>query len=646
MSYLQQKGFNLFTMGEFDDAKANDTSITNKIGSKSAFAISYEETDATAILYFDLERYERETVYSSTLNEVKNDMSNVRNKSIAKYLKNLKAGDRLFLSGFKGVYMVDVKEVVGEQYKASYYLYDQQTRQYQPEKEMEHFNQSHWRLRDLVGVEKNGVVHFLSVNSESNYKLVPQDVFLNYMEQVKSDIGIETLVIYYAYFNASHISDDKLISKNVAANFMKSEEVYYIPTIDIDYWERSYSLKKLSSEKYFTFNFLGNTYKIPQKVIDMKCNEIVDKMAQLSPTDLTTLNDFELMMYYKMQGYIVDANLTTNEWAIRKNHSEKHFFIERAALNNFLKMVQFVEKELNNKVTAATITERNDAMASDYIQPDVALKPFVIPNGTVVKVSKEMQKLLPEKVYSVVSDNGKYVVLRDEEKDSEQKEYQVPRKNITHIVIVPEKYGMAPIPNEKFMYLSVPYAIPVEQECSIEQLCANFNEFIRNLPEDEYCKYLVLDATINEQSIFQLMKQGELKKVTNYFVRSWDHLIMSRLISKRTDACIDKMVYNAQDYNIPTLLGRYPLNSVHGMKEERQIQYDLACQIFLGMYEAASTLPTDKLTIVELMCAYRLADMRLDYHGPTHFELSGECVHTSKYDLLNIEETKQKVFFK
>ncbi|MEX3623566.1 hypothetical protein [Viridibacillus arvi] len=140
-----------------------------------------------------------------------------------------------------------------------------------------------------------------------------------------------------------------------------------------------------------------------------------DMQKRIVEKDVALLNPFELMMLYRQKGYFLSYRIETDEWFIQHPYSKQIVPIVngRDSLNDVMETIQKYENRVCKPSNAVFYNTELDLFGSEKKgqQEPEELTGFIIPNGTIVSLKNYVMK------YIVINDDGEKAVLKKFVKD-------------------------------------------------------------------------------------------------------------------------------------------------------------------------------------------------------------------------------------
>lgn len=316
-----------------------------------------------------------------------------------------------------------------------------------------------------------------------------------------------------------------------------------------------------------------------------------ERISSKSPSDM---NPFELMVYYRQQGYKLNYRVETDEWYFFHPYSHRVMPIKkrREQLNN--------EEQVVNEYERFSVTaKRNDVFMPEFElfrndedqQPSEPETGFKVPSGTFVKLRGNLND-----EYRVVEDNGEKATLAYYERKVETGD---------RITIDSNQIGSATFNNT---YVALP-AINRPASLTIEGIIEREKEYYKNISQKEATDMAVyrLSASNYESAQDQVdraMTEGNEEKVKD---------LLEGHTSGSYGGYIECVANNK--------------NFQFKIRTEEPIVLDFTTIEIIKHYKQMvmniETRPAHELSLNELRLAYRLRDYHLAYNPQTdEFTLS------------------------
>lgn len=489
-----------------------------------------------------------------------------------------------------------------------------------------------YNIDRVQGMEIEGEEYFFSTNYFEPITLLSGADFKERVNAL-SEHDVMEMVIYAVYMSEPSRKRVRNGERINPAEFKRhTSSNYFHPTNK--YFEASIVTDKCYKDNVWRVRvgFLGVDLEIPLDEMDKKYNQFIQnihrKLVQLNGT-LSDLTNSELMAWYKCGGYDVKWDITTNEWTIKQALSKKKMYVDRALLEDFEQLELTYKKfvtTISPKRSIKNITrtfDKKETFAEKYNQP-VELKAFTIPEGASIELRYKYQEIIPHSRYAVKKDDGKYVELIPIGNGgvvlTDTPIVQFPRKEIQYIGMNDEK-------GHHFGFFA-PYAIPVDTEPTVLGLKAEVEQYTKNLSTLELKQALTLDYIMGKSEVFAAMEEK-------------DYELAESLIAKTGTGGSSGNRVNGMWFRYENNKISYSSSWTVVKGKDIELTTKQAFDIFFDMYSATLKTPVDQLTLFELELKYKLEyQVAFKTEGIRgHFKLDGKNVHTTKYNLLNLEET-------
>lgn len=211
---------------------------------------------------------------------------------------------------------------------------------------------------------------------------------VNYLENYISTLSNSEkydLFVYLTFFAANYDFVEHIILclKHQAIErlqkLLKEYDLRYIPSFGRGY-QLSTTPYQLSVDQFFNsddsirFNLFETDKTVTMSKSDLLghlirvYNSISEKTVDGT---LNTLNDFELMIYYRIQGVLVKLNPCNGDWFVSPSLSSEEIFVERNELMNFVLITDKIKTNLHLDFISKTV----------YYNPEDSFAKLEYPNA-------------------------------------------------------------------------------------------------------------------------------------------------------------------------------------------------------------------------------------------------------------------------
>lgn len=426
-------------------------------------------------------------------------------------------------------------------------------------------------LNQLSEQEKLDMVTYIAVLSAFN---TSPDKFLRFMKE-----GNKKQAINQIWFGNSYIRT--LGSKNT----MSVRTFYPGETFEVYYF-----LDSSTTETYKTEDLIKNYERIHNKI-------------RLS--DVATLNPFELMILYREEGYVLRYRIETNEWFIQHPYSSQDMAIPkgRESLNDVAALIQKYERKVVKADSSSFIVNTElDLFADDdddeTTEEEVDQNGFVLPEGILVSINEERRNL-----YKVVSDDGEKAIIELEDTGEKR---EVNSIDIRFIY---------PFEENKHKCIQLPrFNRPAN--LTVETLLERRNDYYSSLSDKE----------IKDLAIARITRGGYETSLDKFqrAMQEGNEVEARAILSGHTGGSHSdtlSLSYSGNKYTYEC-----------GVNKTRTLELTVneITSYYKQMIQRINMYPTNRLSLGELIIAFRLKNYNLSYdHITDEYQLSHRYSYTS-----------------
>lgn len=475
----------------------------------------------------------------------------------------------------------------------------------------------------IHGISEPEKIPLPIINRPKNLDLeVYKDMQRNFLEGLSEGRKLD-LLTYLLILSPFDVTPDEVIQHLKEGDIEQAKRTM---TYGISYI-RDIGIDSPISFSYYHDDYINVIwYKNYTKPIRCKVDNIIQNFirmnCRINDKEVDQLNPFELIMLYRLKGYFLSYRIETNEWFIQHPYSKKVMPIKkgREALNDVMATIKSYEKKVKkeNNIQMLYNTELDLFPEEEtFVPEEIELSGFCIPKNSIVTVEAG-------KKYVVINDDGEKALLKPINEENGI-EIEVNSNEIRFVYPFDNPYLSIQIP-----YYNRPKSL------LMETLIERRRTYYHNLTDRELIDLSVCMITERGYSttvykFLRAMEEGDEEEAKN-------------ILSNECSGLYTNDISFTADYK------KFELK--FGINRERVFNFTVNDVInhYKKMINNTKALPFPKLTLGELIMAYRLRGYLLKYNHVTeeyflskHFSNTKIFISKGRSELNNIEQTIKRI---